>query len=157
MGLVRKRAWPGVYPWIAGEHVAPLFYSGYQAPPVPMGLGAVPANPCDTRWAWAIPKCWWSPSDAIAPPRAPEGSVLTVPPADEASAQATVDALLNQQLADQQARDAAEVTPSFIGEVYGTATNPIGGMSPLAWLGLGLGAFALVAFAGGGSPRRYGR
>ena len=67
-----------------------------------------------------------------------------------------MDALLNQQLIDQQARTAAEVTPSFVGEVYEAASNPVAGLSPLAWLGVGIGVFALVAFSGG-SPRRYGR
>jgi hypothetical protein len=128
------------------------------------GVGdAPPANPCDTRWAWAIPKCWaWlnPPSHDLAPPPAPTGDTLTVPPADEASAQATVDELLNQQMTDQQALAASRVQSSWFDQFASGAVavgdNPIGGLSTMVWIGLGIGAFALVAFSGG-SPRRYGR
>jgi hypothetical protein len=109
--------------------------------------------------------CWgfFQPAPTVAPPGVPTGAALTVPPADEAQAQATVDALLNQQLADQQALDASQVSSSWFDQAASGAvaagnaiTNPIGGLSPIVWLALGLGAFALVAMSGGG-PRRYGR
>jgi hypothetical protein len=85
--------------------------------------------------------------------------VLTVPPASGADAQATVDALLNQQAANQQAIDAAQVSSSWVDTLIGnTSAVATGAASSLSWiLGLvGLGVFALVA-VGGGSPRRYGR
>jgi uncharacterized protein YfaQ (DUF2300 family) len=126
------------------------------------GVGDVPANLCDTRWAWAIPKCWsWlNPTTRIAVPVAPEGSALTLPPASGEDAEATVDALVDQQMRDEQALMASRVTSSWLDDVASGAVAAsevrIGGLSPLAWLGVGLGVIALV-FVGGGSPRRYGR
>lgn len=111
---------------------------------------------------------WFNPasSGSVAPPKAPTD--LTTPPASGAAAQQTVDALLNQQMADQQALDASQVTTTIGSEVGGAlsqagdtvssaAKNAVESLtSPWLWLGLGLGVFALVAIAGGG-PRRYGR
>jgi hypothetical protein len=96
----------------------------------------------------------------IATPGAPSGSVLTVPPASEAEAQATVDALLNQQIRDQQALNAQGVTSSWADQassaVVDTADLKPGGVPWWVWLAGGLGLFAAVAI-GGGRPRRYGR
>lgn len=109
------------------------------------------------------PACWSALEvSPIAPPGAPTGSALTVPPASGEEAQATVDALLNQQLADQQALNAQGVTSSWWNQVTGgtaaIAQNAFSMASALPWIlgGVGLIAFALIA-GGGGSPRRYGR
>ena len=112
--------------------------------------------------------CWQSVEQLpanVAPVGAPTGDALTVPPASGEDAQATVDALVNQQMRDQQALDAAVVKsgPGWIdeamGEVYSGASSAASGLtSALPWIlgALGLGVFALVA-VGGGGPRRYGR
>ncbi len=108
------------------------------------------------------PSCWGtveSGPTVVAPPGAPTGDALTLPPASGADAQATVDALLNQQLADQQKVNAAGVSSSWwdstVGGVYSVGSSAVSGF-PWGWLAIGVGAVALVAF-GGGSPRRYGR
>jgi hypothetical protein len=86
--------------------------------------------------------------------------VLTVPPASGAEAQATVDALLNQQLEAQKAANAEGVTSSVFDQAASStlaAGQVITGSIPWLLIGaLGLGVFALVA-VGGGSARRYGR
>jgi hypothetical protein len=84
--------------------------------------------------------------------------VLTVPPASGEEAQATVDALLDQQLRDQQALNAAGVQSSWLDRASSQLVAAGDSLSsPWLLLGaLGLGVFALVA-VGGGSPRRYGR
>jgi hypothetical protein len=108
------------------------------------------------------PSCWNTRNapSSIAPPRAPGGDVLTVPPASGDDAQAIVDALLNQQLEDQKALNAAGVESTWWDEIAGDASAAGEKVkSAFPWLlvgGLALGAFALVAVSGG-SPRRYGR
>ena len=110
-----------------------------------------------------MPSCWSAlePSP-VAPPPAPTGEALTLPPASGAQAQALVDQLLNQQLQDQQALNAAGVQSSWVDRLSSTAVSAgesisaPGGMSWLLWGALALGVFALVAVSGGG-PRRYGR
>ena len=97
---------------------------------------------------------------SVAPPGAPGGSGLTLPPASEADAQASVDALTNQQLSDQQALNAAGVQSSWWDSLTGgaySAGSAVG--STFSWLPWILGGVAVAAvFAvGGGSPRRYGR
>jgi hypothetical protein len=112
-------------------------------------------------WDYILHGC---PTLSVAPPRAPSGDVLTVPPASGVDAQATVDALLDQQMRDQQALDADGVKSSWLdslaSDVVDTGdaiTNPkLGGVSAWVWLVGGLGLFAVVAM-GGGKPRRYGR
>jgi len=109
------------------------------------------------------PTCWsmLEPS-TLAPPQAPTGDTLTVPPASAADAQATVDTLLNQQLVDQQALNAGAVQSTWwdtlTGNTYAAgAAVGSAAISPWLWLGLaGLGVFGLVAM-GGGTARRYGR
>jgi hypothetical protein len=125
----------------------------------------IPDNPCATQWAWSIPSCWswWNPTSAnVAPPPAPTGDVLTVPPASGADAQATVDALINQQTAAQQAVAAGQVQTNALDQLAsgvvdtGNALSAPLGIPWLVWLVGGVGIFAMVA-VGGGSPRRYGR
>jgi hypothetical protein len=128
------------------------------------GLGRTPAE--DTVCKAAIfggifsPTCWTmlTPSYVGVPP-APTGDVLTVPPASGEEAQATVDALLNQQAVNQQAINAGQVSSSWVDTVLGnTSAAATSAVSSFPWiLGLaGFAVFALVAI-GGGSPRRYGR
>lgn len=109
--------------------------------------------------------CWQTvaPASSVAPPGAPSGDLLTTPPASGEQAQATVDALVNQQLLDQQALNSGAVQSSWwdelTGGTYGAAAGAASGLtSYLPWIlgALGLGVFALVAM-GGGSARRYGR
>ena len=134
---------------------------------VKRGMGRTEAEDavCKSSFAGGFfsPTCWsmLQPS-TVAPPGAPTGDALTVAPASGEQAQATVDALLNQQLADQQAANAGTVTSSWWDTLMGN-TSAAGSAavstvtSPLLWLGLaGLGIFAMVAM-GGGSARRYGR
>ena len=108
------------------------------------------------------PTCWsaLTPS-TLAPPGAPTGDTLTVPPASAADAQATVDALVNQQLVDQQALNAGAVQSTWWDTLTGNTAAAGSGVSNLLstafpWILAGLGVFAMVAM-GGGSARRYGR
>ncbi len=127
------------------------------------GLGSLTLaqwHDCHDHW-WGIlqPACYQPLDDTpqvVAPPGAPSGSVLTVPPASGADAQSTVDALLNQQLRDQQKLDAAGVSPVWTPSIFPEGTQGLQTL-PWGWLGVaGLAIFGLVA-VGGGSPRRYGR
>ena len=117
---------------------------------------------CRGWTAYLNPGCYFTgPKSMIAPPRAPTGDVLTVPPASGEEAQATVDELLNQQLRDQQALAASQVTNSWWDRFAGGASeldpfSPASGVSWLVWAAGGL-AIAGIVFAGTGSPRRYGR
>jgi hypothetical protein len=103
---------------------------------------------------------WGITDTTVGVPPAPTGSVLTVPPASGAEAQATVDALLNQQVVNQQAANAQGVTSSWIDQASSSAVaagEAVTGSFPWVLIGaLGLGVFAMVA-VGGGSARRYGR
>ena len=122
---------------------------------------------CNAQFLKGIlnPSCWQTvtPASSVAPPPAPTGDVLTVPPASGEEAQATVDTLLNQQLTDQQTLNAGAVTSSWwdslTGGTYAAASDAASGVtSYLPWIlgGVGLLVFGMVAF-GGGSARRYGR
>ena len=133
------------------------------------GLGAVdlfgqrcvpvsgdPSCPAPAWWM----NLWGITDTTVGVPPAPTGSVLTVPPASGAEAQATVDALLNQQVVNQQAANAQGVTSSWIDQASSSAVaagEAVTGSFPWVLIGaLGLGVFAMVA-VGGGSARRYGR
>jgi hypothetical protein len=121
-------------------------------------------------WCGTQPASWefWCTPNApvVAPPGAPTGAVLTVPPASGAEAQATVDALVNQQMLDQQALNAQGVQSSTSDVILGSGGAAVTAASaaassafssPWLWIGVaGVAAFAVVAI-GGGSPRRYGR
>ena len=129
-----------------------------------------PKTDCSDSWNWALaPACWsqsaaaWAlQAGAVAPPPAPTGDVLTVPPASGAEAQATVDQLVNQQMTDQQAKNAAGVTSSWWDQIVGAPAAAASALTPSSipwgWIigGFGIVAFGMVAL-GGGSPRRYGR
>ena len=144
------------------------------------GWGAAPGLfECGGAYDAGNPSCWthdrvasWFPFNLImspnppvvAAPRSPSGAVLTTPPASGEDAQATVDALLNQQLADQQALNAGQVQSSVWDEIEGgtyQAGESIANAATVAfnWLPWALGGilvFGAVALAAG-SPRRYGR
>ncbi len=124
---------------------------------------------CEYYANWAAnPYCWGNSPDewalkvrgVVAPAGVPSGDALTVPPVSGADAQATVDALLNQQLKDQQTLNGQGVDTNWIWEVEGAGGDAAKKVeSTVPWMllgGLALGAFALVAVSGG-SPRRYGR
>lgn len=138
------------------------------------------------RWNWlSSATCWGRSLDSwiqlaaangistgpIAPPSAPSGDLLTLPPASGESAQQTVDALLNQQTLDQQARNADNVQSnsmwqfaSGIVDTGNAIADAAGNLNPANW-SLPWGTIALVGVAsvlalaavGAGSPRRYGR
>ena len=140
---------------------------GYRLNPGMGVLSQAEYAQCNAQFARGIfnPFCWQTvtPPSAIAPPGAPSGDLLTTPPASGEQAQATVDALVNQQLLDQQALNAGAVQSSWwdelTGGTYGAAAGAASGLtSYLPWIlgAVGLGVFALVAM-GGGSARRYGR
>lgn len=142
-------------------------YAGLQGvEQLPVFLGRPYHCEYGANWT-ANPFCWsHSPDEwalivrgVVAPPGAPSGDALTVPPASGDDAQAVVDALLNQQLADQQKLNAGGVQSTWWDEVTGGASAAADKATEFPWLlmgGLALGAFALVAVSGG-SPRRYGR
>jgi hypothetical protein len=128
-----------------------------------VGLGRTLAQDAECRanmfggFFW--PSCWsMLQSSPVAPVGSPTGDALTVPPASGEDAQATVDALVNQQMVDQQALNASQVTSSWWDSVTGSVGSAAG--SGTNWLLYGVlavvGIGALV-FMGGGSPRRYGR
>ncbi len=134
------------------------------------GLGAVdlfgqrcvpniddPSCPAPAWWM----RLWNLSDTTVGVPPAPSGSILTVPPASGAEAQATVDALLNQQLEAQQAANAGGVQSSVLDQAASGIVDTgsaVGSFfsSPWFWGALGLGAFALLAM-GADQPRRYGR
>jgi hypothetical protein len=132
------------------------------------GLGRTLAEDAQCRsgvfGGFFTPVCWTRLENSpVAPVGAPTGDALTFPPASGEEAQATIDALVNQQMLDQQALNAQSVTSSWwntlTGGTYGAASGAASGVaSALPWIlgAVGLGVFALVAI-GGGSPRRYGR
>lgn len=92
------------------------------------------------------------------PVGAPTGAVLTTPPASGEQAQAQVDAILAQQVADWQAQNMGTMqqTQSGLDQFAADFKVATAGISWWIWLAGGLGVFALVAVSGG-SPRRYGR
>ena len=129
------------------------------------GMG-VDASQCTSFFSWALNSdCWghsipyWQQAmipggSGLAVPAAPTGSVLTTPPASGAEAQATVDTLLNEQLAAQQAADAAQVQP--VTDVYSVVDSVVNARSSLAsglsvpwwaWV-VGGGIFLVAAFGG---------
>ena len=133
-----------------------------------MGQAAavVPATECATFGSWLMDSACWGHSipywqqiatpggSGLAVPQAPTGSVLTTPPASGADAQATVDALLNEQLAAQQATNAAQVQP--VTDVYSVADSVVNAGSSLAsgfsvpwWAWAVGGGIFLVAAIGG--------
>ncbi len=131
------------------------------------GLAAVnpdvPASPCTTRWSWTIPECWqWTkpiiygdkyaapPMPAVVGSTLPDGSAIPPVPESGPAAEATVQAITDQQIRDTQAQN-----QSFFEELD-PIVNPPAGVPWWVWVVGGLGVFALVA-GGGGSPRRYGR
>ena len=132
------------------------------------GMGRTPAEDavCKASFAGGFfsPTCWSAlVLSPVAPPPAPTGAALTTPPASGEEAQALVDSLVNQQLADQQALNAGNVQSSWwdslTGNTYSAASSVASGAtSMLPWVlgAIGLGIFAIVAI-GSGSPRRYGR
>ena len=132
------------------------------------GLGRTQAEDAVCRaslWGGILmPSCWSAlDQSTVAPPGAPTGDVLTVPPASGVDAQATVDTLLNQQVVDQNALNAGAVTSSWwdslTGGTYAAASGVASGFtSYLPWILGGLGLIVVMGgFAGGGSARRYGR
>ena len=104
---------------------------------------------CNAQFLRGIfnPFCWQTvtPASTVAPPAAPTGDVLTVPPASGEEAQSTVDTLLNQQLTDQQALNADGSDFFLVGladgadvsRQRGNAGGPLSYL-PGCWGGLGL-------------------
>ena len=116
--------------------------------------------------------CMWAAifgysNSEIGTPPAPTGSALTVPPASGQSAAALAQSLSDQQVAAQQAVNAAGVQTSVLDQassgIVDTANAvadsfTAGLSSALPWIlgGFGVLVFGMVAM-GGGSARRYGR
>lgn len=118
-----------------------------------------PSTDCSQGAMWAAhPICWSMSADswaklagAVAPVGAPTGAALTVPPASGADAQATVDALVNQQMLDQQAKNAAGVQSSWWDGVLGgtaAAADSAAGLIPTTPNLLLIGGIALAAVVG---------
>jgi hypothetical protein len=91
-----------------------------------------------------------------APPPAPTGAVLTVPPASGAEAQQTVDTLLNAQMASQQAVTGGQVQPvSDLSSIFNQFTGglfaggaPSSGFSVPWWVWAVGGGILVFALAG---------
>lgn len=112
---------------------------------------AVP-NPSDISycsqgmWNWLTSAtCWGQPLSAwqqlsaninvgtsmAAPPGIPPTNLLTTPPATGTQAQQTVNALVNQQMLDQQSLDATQVQPvggitGWLADIFGSNPNSTG-------------------------------
>lgn len=131
---------------------------GACACPSPQGVPNILNSCCWDQW-------WNGPTPrTVAPPKAPAD--LITPPASGQDAQATVDDLVNQQLADQKALNAGSMSTSWWGSVYGSAADAASGASSGLglpnvnwWLvgGVAFGAIFLATALGAGGPRRYGR
>jgi hypothetical protein len=129
MGLVRKRSGLGqALPSYGGYVFLP---NGGVIGPTPTAVGHAPPPPMD---------------------------MLSAPPDSGEVAQATVDQLLNQQLADQQAIAAANVHSTWLDELASgieDTGNTLKTVTSIPWWvwAAGLGVFALVVV--GGASRRY--
>lgn len=106
-------------------------------------------SPCDLSQGWILnsvcrQKVFNGPS--VAPPPAPTGAALTVPPASGADAQALVDSLVNQQMTSQQALNASQVVPVDQTLLQFTAgvQNAVGGFDWTKWALIGGGVLAAV-------------
>ncbi len=165
MGLVRKPSWRGPGRRGGLGLLDPFGITDVVGVGNSFGQGVRTSDWANCRgWSsYLNPGCYFAgPPSNIAPVGAPTGNLLRVPPASGVDAQATVDALANQQLIDQQAIAGAQVTSSTLDQVASglvaagdTLAAPLG-ISWLIWLAGGIGVFAMVAM-GGGRPRRYGR
>jgi len=115
-----------------------------------------PTCPAPQWWM----KMWGLKDTSVGVAPAPPVEVWSKPPASGEEAQATVDALLNQQLEAQKAANAEGVKSGWIDEAASevvAAGESLTSSMPWLLLGaVGLGVFALIA-VGGGSARRYGR
>ena len=116
-----------------------------------LGLPTIPVN------------CMWGAifgydPQSVAAPGVPDQSLWTVAPVNGQTAQQTVDNIINQQAADQQALDAGLVSSSWWDTVMGGAGNVISTSSwiPVALLGV-LAVVVLVPMVSDGGARRYGR
>jgi hypothetical protein len=89
----------------------------------------------------------------VAP--APSQELWTIAPATGASAQETVDSLLNDQFVNQQNVNASNVGSTWLDTIMGGASNYINTGSMLGALVI-IGVIGFVAIGGGGA-RRYGR
>lgn len=112
------------------------------------------------------PSCMWAAifgydSPTLAVPGSPPQSVWTVPPVSGADAQQTVNALVDQQLIDQQAINSVNVQSTWLDRLLGTGgsiANNLPSASSLMYLVLGVVAVALIIpMTSDGGPRRYGR
>jgi hypothetical protein len=103
------------------------------------GLAAVPQD-CTALSGWFMNSACWSNSipgwqaalgvqPGSAPPPAPTGAALTVPPADAQQAAALVQQLSNQQVIAQQAADAGQVAP--VTDVYSVTGDVVSNASAL--------------------------
>lgn len=168
----RAPKWSGQFlPWgTGGEFVNPPARIGGKM----IGLGADPgafSTQCGGGLDALNSNCWgniWpfnyfvTPTPkVVAPPGAPS-TALSDPSASIDQAQR--DAILNQQLLDQQALNAGSVQSSVTDTVLG-ATSQVSDVvssaasqafSWLPWVVGGVALFGLMALGGGG-PRRYGR
>ena len=112
--------------------------------------------------------CMWAAifgysNSEIAVPPAPTGAALTVPPASGQSAAQLAQSLSDQQVAAQQAINAAGVQSSLADQAASGIVDTTNSLtdsltSLLPWI---LGAAGLLVFGmvtmGSGSARRYGR
>jgi hypothetical protein len=121
-------------------------------------MGAKISLPC----MWAAIFGYSNSQIGVAP--APAQSVWMVPPVSGVDAQQTVNALLDQQLVDQQAVNAGNVQSTWLDSLLGTGGGIADNLSKLpsanSLLLLVLGVVAVVVvmpMISDGGPRRYGR
>lgn len=140
-----------------------------------VGMGDEPlsriADCSYSRFNWLTnAKCWpyplsqwqtWNASTYTKTAGVPAD--LRSPPSDGTEAEATIAALVNQQMVRQQAANAAGVQPvndfgwHYLPDVSAWGLPSFGDMNWWLWIGLGGAAlFAMVTMTAGG-PRRYGR
>lgn len=124
------------------------------------GLGASMECTCASGfWSWAVnPSCWansmpeWQifcTSVGVAPaPTIVPGTVSTLPAGTQDNAQGTVDTLLNQQTAAQQAANAANITPVF-NWGWTPGDSPTGACAQTMALSLALGVCDSAVYLAG--------
>ena len=125
-------------------------------------------NGLDPMGAHVSLPCMWAAifgysNSEIGVPPAPTGAALTTPPASGQSAAELAQSLSNQQVAAQQAINAAAVQSSLLDQAASGIVDTTNSLtdsltSLLPWI---LGVAGLLVFGmvtmGGGSARRYGR
>jgi hypothetical protein len=119
------------------------------------GCNVDPAMAC-TYWQMAVGcPCSTGPS-SVAPVGVPAN--LTLPPASGQDATNTINALVNQQMIDQQNLNASQVNSTWMDLLLGGASQVPSVTGNWLVIGLiGIGVVGVFTLLGDKGPRRYGR